>query len=75
MNNDELKDLIDNISIEIGKDAKFGISTTKVKLKETEKAPEIIAVLQEKFEHYKSVNLIGDQLVIKHPDQDSDSEE
>lgn len=71
MDNSDLQNLIDNIAIEASNDALIGASTTKVRLKEAERTPAVIEALRSKFQHYVSVTVEGDRLVLVHPKQDS----
>ncbi|WP_221794629.1 hypothetical protein [Oceanobacter mangrovi] len=72
MKNEELSDLILSIKIEAKDDYYAGVKTTKYKLPEAALADEIIEVLYANFEHYDSVSLKGNTLILVHPEQDDE---
>ena len=63
MTNDELKDLIDCISIE----AQYSTTQTEYQLPKKALSSEIIDILKDRFSHYDSVELVGNKLILKHP--------
>lgn len=72
MKHEELRDLILSIKIEAKDDYQAGIKTTKYKLPKAALADEVIEALYAHFEHYDSVSLEGNTLILVHPEQDDE---
>lgn len=68
MKNDELTNLIDSISIEVGDDVNCGNEKlTKYKLPKEAQAEKVIIALKNHFSHYKDVYIKGEYLFLEHP--------
>ena len=70
MTNEELKELIDSIKIEVQFDARSGNKTTTYKLPQEANTDEVIEALLANFEHYASASVSEGVLTLEHPDID-----
>ncbi len=72
MTNEELKDLIDCIKLEVGNDIQAGNTTeTTYKLPSEALTEEVIEVLPAHFEHYESATINDGVLSLVHPDMEA----
>ncbi|EPW4778939.1 TPA: hypothetical protein ACMDSY_004422 [Vibrio parahaemolyticus] len=71
MTNEELRDLIDSINIEVGDDVKSGNThKTEYKLPKEAQTEKVIEALNNNFNHFKSVTVNNGVLILEHPDRD-----
>jgi len=68
MTNEELKNLIDCIKVEVQYDVKSGKTTTTYNLPKEAKTDEIEEALIANFEHYKIARIQNGILILEHPD-------
>jgi len=68
MTNDELKDLILSIKLEVKDDFQAGAKVTRYKLPAAALADDVIEALDAHFEHYESCSVDDGVLVLVHPE-------
>ena len=72
MTNEELRDLILSIKLEVKDDYQAGVKTTNYKLPNAALADEVIEALHANFEHYDSISVEGNILTLVHPEQNDE---
>ncbi|MDK9785105.1 hypothetical protein KIT90_27365 [Vibrio sp. B172a] len=71
MENQDLKDMLDNIKLEVKDDQQAGQRVTTYRLPEEARTEKVLEVLPEHFEHYENVEIDEDyNLILTHPEKD-----
>ena len=72
MTNEQLRNLILSINIQVKDDCQAGIKITKYKLPEVALSDAVVEALHANFEHYGSISIQGNILTLVHPEQDDE---